>query len=92
LTSNYYKFKFNLLTHTKKITELKLSTQYGMAYIGTINIGQNNKPLTAIFDTGSSLIWFADSACQSCKLADIKNPYICHESNTCKDNHKLIQE
>lgn len=42
---------------------MKLSTDYGMAYTGMINMGQNNTPLTAIFDTGSSFIWFANSAC-----------------------------
>ena len=42
LTSEYYKFKFNLLTETKKISELKLSTDYGNVYIGTIQIGQGN--------------------------------------------------
>ena len=42
LTSEYYKFKFNLLTETKKISELKLSTDYGNVYIGTIQIGQVN--------------------------------------------------
>ena len=40
LTSEYYKFKFNLLTETKKISEMKLSTDYGNVYTGTIQIGQ----------------------------------------------------
>ena len=57
---------------------MKLSTDYGMAYIGDINIGSNNEPLKAIFDTGSSFIWFGNSTCQTCKYeAAIKNTFDC---------------
>ncbi|KRX05249.1 Aspartic peptidase domain [Pseudocohnilembus persalinus] len=77
----------------QQIIELKMKTRFGNSYSGIIQLGTDKQELSAMFDTGSSTIWFTDSDCDTCAKAGIENFYTCSASKACRKSsyHKEIQ-
>ena len=43
-----------------------MGNNFGSGYFGNIKLGEEKIEVKALFDTGSSIIWFADSSCKDC--------------------------
>lgn len=55
-----------------------------MSYFGNISLGEQEDTLSAIFDTGSSMIWFTQNGCDGCKSSKIQHSFDCSKSSTCE--------
>lgn len=46
---------------------IKLDNLKNTQYVGRIFVGSNNQEINVIFSTGSSMIWFPTSECETCR-------------------------
>lgn len=57
-----------------------------LQYFATLYIGENQKEMTFIYDTGSTYLWFPTTGCNDCHTTNLYDPTSTYESTGTTDD------